>query len=344
MHQVITAPRNARQMLMAFAMYNPEKPLHGLISRMDLEGFTRRQVYHTVLGRAPGRGSLAVDGPDFNPIAAIISALQGEEFQARIREIALTAFADKRRMIFIHVPKCAGSDMLETLRRRYPYMHNHHALPDITSKPLLFDMLRRLALGTNHSDAIAVAGHVPLRWYTDRALVRFDDEVFTSVRHPRDILYSVVSFILTRIVEFPDVNRPDIRTWLSEVGMTELEPNPSKAYLAELGSKLLRARGRNIICTHLGNGTADSALDALVMTDTEITDTTRFSAWRRDKFGFDPPRRINASLPLFTAETATPADRALIEEMITEDMVLYEKISARLSAQDGLSIRGRVFA
>jgi len=347
MHLTVAAPRNARQMLSHFALYDAAKGLQALLNHIDHSAMTRRQIFFSVLGRAPERAALAADGPNFKPRHAFAVALQGEEFQTRIREIVLAAFPEKRRMIFIHVPKCAGTDLLVTLRRQYPYLHQHIASPVQTPKPALFDWLRDLAIATGLSDRIAIAGHVPLKWYTDRSLVRFEDEVFTTIRHPRDIVYSYISFILTRFVEFQGVKRPDTSGWLAAIGLTEIEADPTPAYLADLGGQLLRARGAiapNIICTHLGHGTAETTLENLVLCDVEVTDMARYSAWRAQKFGFEPANRVNPSRPLFTPELATAADRAFIEEMIAEDMVAYEAIVKKLDAQDGLSIPGRVFA
>jgi hypothetical protein len=61
------------------------------------------------------------------------------------------------------------------------------------------------------------------------------------------------------------------------------------------------------------------------------------------KFGFEPGRRVNPSKPFFTPEIATASDRAFVEELISEDVVLYEAILQKLNEQDDLSIRGRVF-
>jgi hypothetical protein len=125
--------------------------------------------------------------------------------------------------------------------------------------------------------------------------------------------------------------------------MTEIEPNPSPGYLVELGGRLLRAKSvtnANMLCRNLGRGDLASAIETIVTTDIELTDTSRYSAWRKKKFGFEPAKRINPSQALFTPEKATKADRALIEDMVGEDTPLYEKISAMLNSGDGLSIRG----
>ena len=342
MHQIMSAPVNARQTILAFALYNAEKGLPSVIDRIDFAGVTRRQIYFNTLGRAPSAAVVA-DGPNFNARLATAQALQGDEFQLRLREIVLNAFPEKRRLIFVHVPKCAGTDLQTTLERHNPSLNQHLCQPEMTSRPMLFEHLQRFAVGIALSESIAVCGHQSLRWYLDRGLIRFEDDVFTSVRHPRDILYSYVSFILTRAVENIGRERRDVSLWLSEIGLKSIEPDPPSGYLAELGRQLLRVRKPNIICNYLGTGTAISAFDAIRQSDIEITDVSRYSAWRRGKFGFEPAQRVNPSKPLFTPEIATKADRELVDEMIGEDMILYDAIQKKLAAQEGLSIRGRMF-
>ena len=348
MKQRLAVPENVRQTLSSFAFYESAHGLPSVLSRMDFAGVTRRQIAFATLGRAPDAPQPAdATDPPYDARGHFRSALNGNEFQRRIRELVLTAFPEKRRMIFVHVPKCAGSDLQLALRRNHPYLHHHLALSHITTKPALFDALRDIAVGTAFSDSIAVSGHVPLRWYTERKLVRFEDRLFATVRNPREILYSYVSFMLTRITQTQGTQRADTSEWLGHIGLQAIEPNPSPGYLLEIGRALLRApevTTPNMICHFLGSGTAASATDAIAATDIELTDMRRYSAWRRANFDFEPATRINPSESLFTEETATPEDRALIDSMTSQDMPLYERITAALDAQDGLSIRGRALA
>ena len=345
MPSYIPAPVNVRQMLLAFALYDPARGLNSLLDRIDFDAVTRRQIYYAVLGRGPENAKMAVDGANYASRPHLAKTLQTEEFQTRIRELVLNAFPEKRRLIFVHIAKCAGTDLLNTLQRQYPYLHHHLALPNIVDKPALFEALRDFATVIALSDAIAISGHVPLRWYVDRKLIRFEDDLFATVREPRELLYSYISFILTRIVTHRGVKRADTTGWLGSIGLTDIEADPSPGYLAELGGQLLRARPvttPNMICANLGRGTMESAIEGIVTTDIELTDTTRYSSWRRQKFGYEPKKRVNPSQALFTPETASAADRALVEEMAAEDMPLYEMIMQHLAAGEGLSIRGRV--
>ena len=43
--------------------------------------------------------------------------------QPRIVEMILNAHPEKRRLIFVHIPKCAGTDLTANLGTRYPTVH-----------------------------------------------------------------------------------------------------------------------------------------------------------------------------------------------------------------------------
>ena len=41
-------------------------------------------------------------------------------FQQEVLTLLLNAFPEKRRLLFVHIPKCAGSDLSHHLMTRYP--------------------------------------------------------------------------------------------------------------------------------------------------------------------------------------------------------------------------------
>jgi hypothetical protein len=43
--------------------------------------------------------------------------------QARVVEMILNAHPEKQRLIFVHIPKCAGTDLTANLGTRYPVVH-----------------------------------------------------------------------------------------------------------------------------------------------------------------------------------------------------------------------------
>ncbi len=347
MPQLIPAPVNSRQLLNLFAFYEAERGLPSILSRVDCAAMTKRQISACVLGRPPDSWQGAVDGDNFLPRAALAAKLNSVEFQTRIREIVLNAFPEKRRTIFVHIPKCAGSDLVTVLRRRMPMLHYSLATPEITPKPEFFAALKDIALCMPFSDSLAISGHVPLRWYQERGLVRYEDDLFTVVREPRSMIFSYISFILTRLKNFVGTRRNDTTNWLKAIGMTAIVPNPTPDYLIEIGSRLLRApavTSRNMICNNLGRGHAAGAIENAVLTGIEITETRRYSAWKQRKFGLPSEKRVNESLPLYTPELVPAADLEFIEDMVSEDQQVYAKIMAALERNDTLSVSGTALA
>ena len=99
-----------------------------------------------------------------------------------------------------------------------------------------------------------------------------------------------------------------------------------------------------MICNNLGRGQAAGAIENAVRTGIEITDMSRYSAWKKIKFGFVSEKRSNESLPLYTPELAPAADRKLIDDMVAEDRLVYARIVAALERHDALSISGTALA
>jgi hypothetical protein len=72
-----------------------------------------------------------------------------------------------------------------------------------------------------------------------------------------------------------------------------------------------------------------------------VTDTARYSDWRRARFPGSVETRANASLPYFTPDVATAADRDYIAERVAEDRKVFDLIAAALARSGKDSIRGR---
>lgn len=346
MKQIIPLPESTREMLLSFLFFNETEGPQSITQRVDFSGATRRQIMAITLGRLPSQVGNVIEPTPYNAGGAFLKSLSSQEFQTRIREIVLSAFPEKRRLINIHIPKCAGTDLEVALRRRYPFLHHTMSIPGATPTADLFEALRLIVLGLQFSDSLALSGHVPLSWYLKQGLIRFRDDVFTTIRHPRDRIYSQISYMLTTIVKFRGTHRYDTAGWLAAIEMTDIEPDLSPGRLVEIGRRLLRSptiARVNGICEMLGNGTATSAVENLIIANAEITDTDRYSAWRQAKFDFSPKGKINSSEALFTEDVADTADKRAIDELIDQDVILYELVKKRLSLTDELSVRGRVF-
>jgi hypothetical protein len=344
MRQILPVPRTTRELIELFAVYERERGIASVVSAADFTVLDRPTVLRLVFGTLSAR-RLAKPAPDdYRPRAHLRSLLQGAEFRERARPLILEAFPEKRRTIFVHVPKCAGSDMTRLLSWRYPLLHQGYFAVGKADPEIFFERLRNFALGVRYSDTIAMAGHERLAYYHDKQhLVRPTDWLFTTVREPTSLVYSGVSYILTICRTAPATGREDGLAWLAQLGLSAIPEDASPAYLADLGRRVLHdpaITAANPICSFLGDGTAESALRRIVDTNIEITDTTRYNAWRNIAFPGAAATHSNVSQPFFTEAHAEPRDREYVAHITAEDRILYPLIKARLEKTGTLSIRG----
>ena len=82
--------------------------------------------------------------------------------QPRIVEMILNAHPEKRRLIFVHVPKCAGTDLTANLGTRYPTVHQTLADPNWMPPERLQASVDQVEQQLQEADAIL--GCVVYRW------------------------------------------------------------------------------------------------------------------------------------------------------------------------------------
>jgi hypothetical protein len=347
MQQLLPAPRTPRELFELFAVYDGQNGIGSVLNAVDFTALDRSGVLTAVLGRVPQR-RLEQEVPEgYKPRGHVRTLLHSREFRDRARPLILEAFPEKRRAIFIHIPKCAGTDLTDTLRRRYPALLQGQFDINGHSPEALFQDLRDFVIGLRYADTIALSGHERLAYYQQHRLVRPRDWVFTTVREPTALIYSHISYVLTICRGAPVTRRPDGLAWLAALGISEIPEDANARDMAELGRLVLyhpRIPLTNPICNFLGNGSAATALPRIVESNIEITDASRYPAWRQTAFPGAEETRANVSIPYFNADVATPRDREHIAAVIAEDRQLFALIRARLDRAEGLSIRGRELA
>ena len=124
--------------------------------------------------------------------------LLSDEFQTEMLPRLLRAYEDKQRLIFVHIPKCAGTDLSNKLKTRYPWVDFNIMDSDWTTKDAMLRHLSRLATQIRFADRLYLCGHGGLNYYARNHLIRPTDQVFTIVRQPSDVILSQVNYVLTR--------------------------------------------------------------------------------------------------------------------------------------------------
>lgn len=336
------APHSPRDWLSLFATLEPPQDLDALLARIDWSGTTPLRVYFSLYGTVPGPEDSAAVATARSARDLAGATLLSPRFQAGICEHLLRALPEKRRLIFVHIPKCAGTDLIDNFGRTLPRLYEDLAKPHWISGEDFFSYLCDFSRSLAENDSIFVHGHVPLSWYLERNLCRPQDRVFTTIRDPLELMISQVNYVFKRFFESPMFNAPDAREWADMLGLQMFDRDLDASGIRQLALRILRDTRivpPNYICSYLGHGTARSALEAVRASNIEITDVTRYPRWLQETWGCTATR-ANRSQPILTVQDLDPADRAYLEAASREDAEFYGRAIEALRATRKNSIFG----
>lgn len=336
-------PASQRDVFDLLTLFDPAAGLEALLSQLDLSAVSSRHVYWSVLGRTPELRAAGPQPPGYDPLAHFQSALNGEEFQNRLIASLLQAFPENHRLLFVHIPKCAGSDLTVHLLRRHPGLNQRLAERSWTQGARLFEQLRDMVLRLRVADTVFLHGHVPLRFLVSRQLIRATDEIFTVVREPVSRVISQINYILTRFLNDPELKAIDTRDWLRFLDEGKVRAAIASGQTQSLALDILRVpqlvQG-NTMCHALGNGDSRTAIEQCVLSNIEITETSQYQNWLKARWGVKTASRVNASRQLLRREDLGSAELEYLRQIDAEDMRLYETIMESLYRANTLSITG----
>jgi hypothetical protein len=348
---IIPGPVDLSALFNLLLLFDPRTGIDELVKQIDLTQFDQRRVYQTVLGRAPENAAVSFTPDNYDPCVQFSRALQSQEFQRNLIELICRAFPERRRIIFIHLPKCAGTDLIAKIEHTYPTLNNTITSENWTDKSALFATIKRLVAEFHCTNAIFVHGHLRLAPLMNRGLIRCTDDCFTVLRDPFELVLSQVNYVVTRLNAPRTANlAPDVQQWLTALELQETPLDANDAELVILAKRVLRCRQlvpRSVMCAYLGHSSspqegpsASSAVNNLIMSNLEITDTEHYNAWVAQKFNVSAITRINKSRPILTSNNISPDEREYIGDLTSEDQKLFNHFAECLAKAESLSIRG----
>jgi hypothetical protein len=341
----IPAPTDPRGLLEVFSLFEDNADVYDLLSRLDLEGMRPRHARYIVFGEfMQSTDNTGVAAP-YSPRDDIHELLLSKRFQQQLIPMCLNAFPEKRRLIFIHVPKCAGTDLSANLMAKLPFLHQSMTEPAWLSTDELMGAISRFVLNIRFFNEVFIGGHNSLRYYASHDLIRPCDKAFTILRHPLEIAVSQVNYILTRLTADAQSGNfgPDSRDWLKVLGRNTLPPKLPSSSVQSLCTAILHNTSivrPNSMCAWLGGDNADEAIEQLIKHDVETTVTYNYNEWLQQTWNITSTTRLNRSERFISIQTLTHQDLAYIQEVYAEDLKLYAQIHESLQRSERLSVSG----
>jgi hypothetical protein len=328
-----------------FALFDPTTELYPLLCRMDFGRVRPSHLDYSVFGHVPEVYPRGLDWSAARARDYLNDLLYSPRFQQNLLAYALRAFPEKQRLMFVHIPKCAGSDLSFHLVSRFPSLEQRLMDETLTSKGEMFEALAGFARELAFADAVFVRGHIPLDFYANENLVRPADQIFTIVRDPTEIALSQINYILTKFQLNIDAGMVDADTagWLDALGLKELPPAVTPQFVDKYARKLLY----NIdiiepdsMCRWLGGGDTNAVVERLARHLVEVTDTSHYNAWLSDRWGISSKTRQNESTKFVSLSALGHQELGYVQELSLEDRKLYSRVQHALAVSGKVSVSG----
>jgi hypothetical protein len=332
-----------------------EPSFQGILRSVDLKGAEPRALCFVMLGRWPTAQEIAELPEPYRAKNHLRQLMQSAEFRITFARRLLDAFADRRRLLFVRIPRCGGAHALATAANRHPVIPSQIAeAPHMTIEELLsalggslyrFNAVSTVVLSTTRLEPFVAPSQPPpdcsdiLHWNLNPPPYRAGDLLFTVIREPRTLVLSQVNAILTGLRAPSASDLADITSWRAR--LAPLPPVTQTAAWKDIGRKiLLEMPLRNPICTALGNGSAETALAACRASAIELVGLSRQTDWVRTAFSNEPPDPINMSEPILLWEDLQPDHRTHLDALIGEDLKFYARFAEKFDPTQVSAISG----
>jgi hypothetical protein len=339
-------PRTREELFQLLATYNPRQGWETFVETIDFSNVTPRQIDQVVLGRPSASASQAISWAGYDPARHFRDALVSREFRQRFLTTFLAAYRLKPRDVFIHVPKCAGTDLILNLGARTVPLPKMLEIEGWIGDSEFIEIVAGLARTAASAERLFVYGHMALGQYVDAAGIRPDDSLFTVLRDPIDLMISQANYAIGRLRQDPTGQQPDTADHLRLLGLARL---PDRISLGELKDLAIRALLNPLIaeanraCFYLGRGEVSAfagAFENLIVHNVEVTTTRHYDRWLRQRWGIVSTTHHNRSDPILPNNEARRLCGVALAVASAEDQKLYDLVSWALQQTATASITG----
>jgi hypothetical protein len=335
-------PQRPRDLFELFAAMRTTASMEGLLRGVDLRQADPATAVFAVLGRWPTPQERAALPDPYRPAQHLRQLVLSDEFRARLAARLFAAFPEKRRVLFVRLPRCAGQRMLDAIAALHPLVpfgleDRKYRDPTVLVKLLggiagLFETTSTLAVALPRLAPFVATGAgdaSPLRWRNAEPACRTGDLLFTVLRPPRDLALSQVNAALAAL-------RAGDTAALPPHVQARLGTLPAPGNIAAwrgLGLEVLPdIVTRNPVCHALGDGTAASAMAICASVPIQLVGLARLDEWARVALGPAEPPKYIAAAPILRPDDLPAGARETLDSLTAEDRDLYYRFESKFAA------------
>jgi len=343
--RLLPVPSDPRALFDFLGLYEEQGGLGQLLSRLVFEDARPEQIHYSAFGIYPTSLDDVLRWGTYYGRDHLHQLLLSDEFQTQLIPLILRAFPEKRRLMFVHIPKCAGTDLTFHFRARFPSLDRSLTDPQWTEKPAMLRRIARVVAHLHASDSLFVHGHINLADHIAAGVIRPTDRIFTIIRDPLQVAISQINYVLTRFDEDMATGkfRPDTKEWADVLDLGALPSRMSDDFIKRLTGAALRHEDLvlpNSVGSWLGGEGAQAVIDRLAQFNVEVTDTSRYSQWLLQGWRIDARTRWNESKKFLGLDDLTAENRAYLNSITTEDQRIYRTYQQVIAATGKLSVTG----
>jgi hypothetical protein len=337
------APADMRQVFQLLSALHTDDELDDVLARVDFSGVSAADLDRLILGTVPPNG-------EEDPRASLRQALLSRKFRERAVPALLGSFPSLPRDIFIHVPKCAGTDLTASLRDRVLPLPASMGDAGFVGENDFLATLGDLAAKAPDHNRIFIYGHINLGAFLARSALRPEDQVFSIIRDPIGLMVSQANYAIGRVRQDPKGHDPDTAQTLRRLGLEYLPDGLSDGELKDLTVRALLDRDispANQACRHLGSVSGagfDDAIVHIIANNVEITTTRFYNRWLKERWDIPQSRRHNQSDTVLTVQEAVRLYSHDLARSTSEDQKLFDLVTWAIENAGTSSVTGRQIA
>jgi hypothetical protein len=349
-------PYRPRHLFELFIAMGNTASFQGLHRSIDFKGADPLTITFAALGRWPTPAEAAAFTEPYKAALHLMTLLRSAEFRAGLPRRICEAFPERKRLLFLSIPRSASAQVIATLDSKHPLIPLDLTHRRYNDTNLLAETLGQVLSRMNSSNALAMVqphlrafanepdatltGPDPLAWFGGQPPSRPGDLIFAIFRDPAA---RALGQINAQIAAYRagEANVPD---GIHEAASVPRQ-NPNALRVPDwrgIGRALIASGAllNNPVCTALADGTEEGARAACRRVPVQLVPPQNYNIWARTAFDTIPSDPTPPAEPILRPEDLTPAEREMIDAATAEDRALHARLTARIAATGIPSVSG----